>query len=98
MGATKRVAELIVQEHAGRSATRFTTVRFGNVLGSAGSVVPLFKEQIASGGPVTVTHPDCRRYLTTLPEPVRLALLAGLSHYGELPIPAVRAPIRLLAL
>jgi FlaA1/EpsC-like NDP-sugar epimerase len=98
MGATKRVAELIVQEHAGRSATRFTTVRFGNVLGSAGSVVPLFKEQIASGGPVTVTHPDCRRYLMTIPEAVGLVLLAGLSHYGELLILEMGEPIRILDL
>src|SRR5712692_7840172 len=84
MGATKKISELIVQERARGSATRFTTVRFGNVLGSAGSVVPLFKEQIAGGGPVTVTHPDCRRYLMTIPEAVGLLLLAGLSHYGEL--------------
>jgi FlaA1/EpsC-like NDP-sugar epimerase len=98
MGATKRVAELIVQDHADRSATRFTTVRFGNVLGSAGSVVPLFKEQIARGGPVTVTHPDCRRYLMTIPEAVGLVLLAGLSHYGELLILEMGEPIRILDL
>jgi FlaA1/EpsC-like NDP-sugar epimerase len=98
MGATKRVAELIVQDYAARSATRFTTVRFGNVLGSAGSVVPLFKEQIGRGGPVTVTHPECRRYLMTIPEAVGLVLLAGLSHYGELLILEMGEPILILDL
>lgn len=98
MGATKKISELIVQERARGSATRFTTVRFGNVLGSAGSVVPLFKEQIAGGGPVTVTHPDCRRYLMTIPEAVGLLLLAGLSHCGELLILEMGEPIRILDL
>jgi FlaA1/EpsC-like NDP-sugar epimerase len=98
MGATKRVAELVVQQRAGRSKTRFSTVRFGNVLGSAGSVVPLFKEQIARGGPVTVTHADCRRYLMTIPEAVGLLLLAGLGGYGELLILEMGEPIRILDL
>jgi FlaA1/EpsC-like NDP-sugar epimerase len=98
MGATKKVSELVVQQRARGSATRFTTVRFGNVLGSAGSVVPLFKEQIARGGPVTVTHPDCRRYLMTIPEAVGLLLLAGLGRYGELLILEMGEPIRILDL
>jgi FlaA1/EpsC-like NDP-sugar epimerase len=98
MGATKRVAELLVQQRAAASACRFSTVRFGNVLGSAGSVVPLFKEQIARGGPVTVTHPECRRYLMTIPEAVGLVLLAGLGGYGELLILEMGEPIRILEL
>ena len=98
MGATKRVAELLVQQRAAPSKTRFSTVRFGNVLGSAGSVVPLFKEQIARGGPVTVTHPECRRYLMTIPEAVGLVLLAGLGGYGELLILEMGEPIRILDL
>ncbi len=98
MGATKRVAELLIQQRAAASLTRFSTVRFGNVLGSAGSVVPLFKEQIARGGPVTVTHADCRRYLMTIPEAVGLVLLAGLGGYGELLILEMGEPIRILEL
>jgi FlaA1/EpsC-like NDP-sugar epimerase len=98
MGATKRVAELLVQSRAAVSRTRFSTVRFGNVLGSAGSVVPLFKEQITRGGPVTVTHPECRRYLMTIPEAVGLVLLAGLGGYGELVILEMGEPILILDL
>jgi FlaA1/EpsC-like NDP-sugar epimerase len=98
MGATKRAAELLVQQRAATSKTRFSTVRFGNVLGSAGSVVPLFKEQIARGGPVTVTHPECRRYLMTIPEAVGLLLLAGLGGRGELLILEMGEPILILDL
>ncbi len=95
MGATKRVAELVVR-HIGRSSpTRMTAVRFGNVLGSAGSVLPIFKEQIARGGPVTVTDPECTRYFMTISEAVGLTLIAGLGGYGDLCVLDMGQPIRI---
>jgi FlaA1/EpsC-like NDP-sugar epimerase len=78
MGASKRLAELVVQDMATRTqTTRFSMVRFGNVLGSSGSVIPLFEEQIARGGPVTLTHGEVTRYFMTISEAARLVLLAG---------------------
>ncbi|MBN2677352.1 MAG: polysaccharide biosynthesis protein [Anaerolineaceae bacterium] len=85
MGATKRLAEMIVLNAAGQQGQVFSVVRFGNVLGSRGSVVPLFKHQIAKGGPITITHPDMKRYFMTIPEAVNLVLqAAAMGHGGEL--------------
>ena len=98
MGASKRIAELVVADLKRRSATRFSAVRFGNVLGSAGSVVPLFMEQIGRGGPVTVTHPDCRRYAMTPAEAAGLVLAAGFSDLGNLCVPEMGESIRILDL
>ncbi|PKN64834.1 MAG: polysaccharide biosynthesis protein [Deltaproteobacteria bacterium HGW-Deltaproteobacteria-15] len=97
MGASKRVVELLAQAYAHMDSGRFMAVRFGNVVGSAGSVIPLFKNQIKRGGPVTVTDPDVTRYFMTIPEASRLILQAGaLGNGGEIFILKMGTPIRIM--
>lgn len=99
MGATKRVAEMIIQDIAKRSNTKFVAVRFGNVLGSRGSVIPLFKKQILKGGPITVTHPDITRFFMTIPEASQLVIQAGaFGKGGEVFVLDMGNPVKIVDL
>ncbi|HEX8186236.1 MAG TPA: nucleoside-diphosphate sugar epimerase/dehydratase [Blastocatellia bacterium] len=99
MGASKRMAELVVQDLNRRYRARFVAVRFGNVIGSAGSVIPIFREQIRKGGPVTVTHPDMVRYFMTIPEAAQLVLQAGaMGEGGEIFILDMGQPVKIVDL
>ena len=99
MGASKRLAEMVCQSLQQPTGTRFVMVRFGNVMGSAGSVIPKFREQIADGGPITVTHPDITRYFMSIPEAVQLVLQAGLmGQGGEIYVLDMGQPVRIIDL
>jgi FlaA1/EpsC-like NDP-sugar epimerase len=98
LGATKRIGELMTRDVARRSSMQACAVRFGNVLGSDGSVVPLFRQQIESGGPVTITDPEMRRYFMTIPEAVGLVLKAGYGRYGDLCVLDMGEPVKVLEL
>jgi FlaA1/EpsC-like NDP-sugar epimerase len=99
MGATKRIAELVVHDTASHQLSGYVSVRFGNVLGSRGSVVPTFIRQISSGGPVTITHPDMTRYFMTIPEAVQLVLqAAAMGEQGEVFVLDMGEPVRVVDL
>jgi FlaA1/EpsC-like NDP-sugar epimerase len=99
MGMSKRIAEMVVQSYNGYGQTKFMTVRFGNVLGSAGSVTPLFKRQISQRGPVTVTHPQIERFFMTISEAVQLVLQAGsMGNGGEIFVLEMGKPVKILHL
>jgi len=96
MGATKKIGEIIIQKDASKSSTRYSCIRFGNVLGSRGSVVPLFQKQIARGGPLTITHPEVKRYFMSISEAVQLIIQAGtLGNKGEVFVLDMGEPIKI---